>query len=63
MDAEAIKNALGSRRLTRISPQAAKQLASSTSRDVMTHLEQTPFGAFEARCAATAPRREPYGAL
>ncbi len=51
MGADAIKNALASRRnlqrLTRISPQArksAEDLASSMLRDVMTHLGQTPFG-------------------
>jgi Zinc dependent phospholipase C len=52
MGADAIKNALASRRnlqrLTRISPQAkktAEELASSILHDVMTHLHQTPFGA------------------
>jgi len=51
MGADAIKNALASRRnlqrLTRISPQAkktAQDLGSSMLHDVMTHLGQTPFG-------------------
>jgi hypothetical protein len=51
MGAEAIKNALASRRnlqrLTRISPQArktAEDLAASMLADVMAHLSQTPFG-------------------
>jgi Zinc dependent phospholipase C len=51
MGAEAIRNALASRRnlqrLTRIGPQAAQSaaaLASSMHKDVMTHLRQTPFG-------------------
>jgi hypothetical protein len=51
MGADAIKNALASRRnlqrLTRINPEAkqtAKNLAASMLRDVMAHLGRTPFG-------------------
>jgi hypothetical protein len=51
MGAEAIRNALASRRnlqrLTRLGPQAAQSasaLASSMLEDVMAHLRQTPFG-------------------
>jgi hypothetical protein len=51
MGADAIKNALASRRnlqrLTRINPEAkqtAENLAASMLRDVMAHLGRTPFG-------------------
>jgi hypothetical protein len=51
MGADAIRSALASRRnlqrLTRLSPQAkktAEDLASSMLHEVMTHLQQTPFG-------------------